>query len=74
MYYVSLIVVVVIKHFDRLLHVESSDPTCVQNFKSVPFTVFEIQGFKLKNKNNDQKKNWRNGLFASSHDPIYTKN
>ena len=42
----------------------------MQNFRPVPLTVFEIQGFKLKNKNdnNDKKKkeNWRNGLFAIS--------
>ena len=53
------------KHFDRSLHVGSLDPTCLQNFRPVPLTVFEIQGFKLKNKNND-KKNWRNRLFAIS--------
>ena len=52
------------KHFDRSLHIGSSGPTCVQKFRTVPFTVFEIQGFKLKNKND--KKNWRNGLFAIS--------
>ena len=59
---------IVYKHFDRSLHVGSSDPTCVQNFRPVPLTVFEIQGFKLKNKNNDNndKKNWRNRLFAIS--------
>ena len=62
---------IVYKHFDRSLHVGSSDPTCVQNFKPVPLTVFEIQGFKLKNKNdndNDDKKNnnWGNRLFAIS--------
>ena len=56
---------IVYKHFDRLLHVGSSDPTCVQNFRPVPLTVFEIQGFKLKNKN-DKKKKWSNGLFAIS--------
>ena len=56
---------IVYKHFDRSLHVGSSDPTCVQNFRLVPLMVFEIQGFKLKNKN-DKKKNWRNGLFAIS--------
>ena len=57
---------IVYKHLDRSLHVESSDPTCVQNFRPVPLTVFEIQGFKLKNKNknNDDKKNWTNRLFA----------
>ena len=58
---------IVYKHIDRTLHVESLDPTCVQNFRSVPLTVFEIQGFKLKNKNdNNDKKNWRNRLFAIS--------
>ena len=61
-------IVVVYKHFDRSLHVGSSNPTCVQNFRPLPLTVFEIQGFKLKNKNNDndKKKNWRNRLFAIS--------
>ena len=58
---------IVYKHFDRSLHVRSLDPTCVQNFRPVALTVFEIQGFKLKNKNDNSdndKKNWRNGLFA----------
>ena len=61
---------IVYKHFDRSLHVGSSDPTCVQNFRPVPLTVFEILGFKLK-----KKKNWRNEFFAISHvnDPIQTK-
>ena len=62
---------IVYKHFDKTLHVGSLDPTCVQNLRPVPLTVFEIQGFKLKNKNeNDnkkkKKKNWRNRLFAIS--------
>ena len=58
---------IVYKHFDRSLHVGSSDPTCVQNFRPVPLTVFEIQGFNLKNeKDKKKKKNWRNGLFAIS--------
>ena len=60
---------IVYKHFDRSLHVESLDPTCVQNFRPVPLMVFEIQGFKLKNKNDNdkkKKKNWRNRLFAIS--------
>ena len=56
---------IVYKYFDRSLHVGASDSTCVQNFQPVPLTVFEIQGLKLKNKNN-KKKNWRNGLFAIS--------
>ena len=56
---------IVYKHFDRSLHVRSSDPTCVQNFRPVPLTVFEIQGFNLKNKNK-KKKNWRNRFFAIS--------
>ena len=62
---------IVYKHFDRSLYVGSLDPTGEQNLRPVPLTVFEIQGFKLKNKNdndNDKKKkrNWRNGLFAIS--------
>ena len=54
--------------FYRSLHVESSDPTFVQNFRPVPLMVFEVLGFKLKKKNdnNNDKKNWRNGLFAIS--------
>ena len=58
---------IVYKHFDKSLHVGSSDPTCVQNLRPVPLTVFEILGFKLKkNNDNDDDKNWRNGLFAIS--------
>ena len=53
---------IVYKHFDRSLHIGSSDPTSVQNVRPVTLTVLEIQGFKLKNKN-DKKKNWRNGLL-----------
>ena len=48
----------VYKHYDKSLHIDLSDPTCVQNFRPVPLTVFEILGFKLK-KNDDDKKNWR---------------
>ena len=43
-------------HFDRLLHIESSEATCVQNFRLKPLTVFDILGFKLKDKN-DNKNN-----------------
>ena len=59
---------IVYKHFDRSLHVRSSEPTYVQNFRPAPLTGFEIQGFKLKNKNgnDDDDKNWRNRLFAIS--------
>ena len=58
---------IVYKQFDRSLHIASSDPTGVQNFKPVPLTVFEMLGFKLKNKNNDNNdKNWRNILFTIS--------
>ena len=46
----------VYKYFDRSQHVGSSDPTCVQNFRPVPLTVFEIQGFNLKNENDKKKK------------------
>ena len=55
---------IVYKHFDRSLHVVSSDPTCVQVFRPVFITFFEILGFKPNNENND--KNWRNRLFAIS--------
>ena len=52
--------------FDRSLNVELLNPTCVQNFRPVPLMDFEILGFKLKKNDNDNKKNWRNGLFAIS--------
>ena len=55
---------IVYKHFDRSVHVESLDPTYVQNFRPVPLTVCEIEGFKLKNESD--KKNRRNVLFAIS--------
>ena len=60
---------IVYKHFDRLLHIWVLNPTCVQNFRPVASTVFEIQSLKLNNNNNNnkkQKKNWRNGVFAIS--------
>ena len=57
---------IVYRHLDRLLHIGSLDPTCVRKFRPVPLTVFEIQGFKVKNKNDNDKKNWRNRLFAIS--------
>ena len=33
---------IVYKHLDRSLHVETSEPTCAQNFRPVPLTVCEI--------------------------------
>ena len=47
---------------DVLLSMAASHfPTCVEALKSIPVTIFEIQGFQLKNKNNkDNKKNLRN--------------
>ena len=59
-------IVVVYKHFNRCLHIPSWNPTCVQSFRFEFFTVFEIQGLKLKNKKKKQKKNCRNGFFAIS--------
>ena len=53
---------IVYKHFDKSLHIGSLDPIFVQNFTLAPLMVFEILGFNLKNKND--KKNWRNELFA----------
>ena len=45
---------IVYKYFDRSLNVGSLDPTYVQNVRSVPLMVFEILGFKLKSKNNNE--------------------
>ena len=67
MYYGSILLLFThIHYFDRSLHVRSLDPTCVQNFRPAPLTVFEILGFKLKNKNDNKKKNWKNERFAIS--------
>ena len=64
------ILYIVYKHFDHWsLYIGSLYPTCVQNFRLVSLTVFEIHGFNLKNKNDNNKKNWRNGLFTIS--PIF---
>ena len=62
---------IVYKHSDHWsLHIGSLYPTFVQNFRPVSLTVFEIQGFNLKNKNDyNNKKNWRNGRFTIS--PIF---
>ena len=57
---------IVYKHFDRSLHIWVLDSTCVQNFRAVALTVFEIQGFKLNKKKKKKKKKWRNGLYAIS--------
>ena len=51
MYYGSALLLfninyIVYKHSDRSLHIGSSDLTCVQNFRPVTPTVFEILGFK----------------------------
>ena len=55
------------------LHHPSWYPTCVQSFSPVPFTVFELQGLKLKNNNNNnnnnkkKKKNCKNELRLIFH-------
>ena len=56
--YNLLVVVYVLNYivYNTSLHIRSSDPTYVQNFRPVPLMVFEIMGFKLKNEN-DKKKN-----------------
>ena len=41
----------VYQYFGRSLHIESLDPTQVQNFRPASRTVFEILEFKLKNVN-----------------------
>ena len=48
------------------LHDLSWYPTCVQSFSPVPFTVFELQGLKLKNNNNNNK-NCTNELSLIFH-------
>ena len=60
---------IVYNHFNKLLHVKSLGPTGVQNFRPVPFTVFEIQGFKLKNKNDDKEKNKKLEKWTFCHIP-----
>ena len=58
---------IVYKHFNTSLHIWILDPTCVQKFRPVALTVFEIQGLKLnKKKKKKKQKNWRNGFFAIS--------
>ena len=64
---------IVYKHFDRSLHVGSLDPTCVQNVRPVPLTVFEIQGFKLKNKNDEELEKWTFCHISHVSGPILTK-
>ena len=43
------------QHYNKSLHVRSSDPTCVQSFRPTLLAVFEILGFKL-NKINKKKR------------------
>ena len=45
---------------------QSWNLTCVQSFRFVLFTVFEIQGFKLNNKKKKKQKNWENELSVIS--------
>ena len=47
--------IIVYKHFDRSVHIGSPDPICIQNFRPIPLTGFEILGFKLKNKNDNNE-------------------
>ena len=54
---------IVYKHFDRSMHIGSSDSI----YLCAKFQVFEILGSKMKYENDDNKKNWRNGLFAISY-------
>ena len=60
---------IVYKHFDRSLHVVSSDPTCVQNFRPVPLTVFEIQGFNQE----EELEKWTFCHISHVSGPILTK-
>ena len=62
---------IVYKHFDRSLHIGSLNSTGVQNFRPVPLTVFEIQGFKQKNENKKEK--WTFCHISHVSGPILTK-
>ena len=66
---ISPLCIMGVNYCDRSLHIGSLDPTFIQNFMPIPLMVFEILGFKLKNKNDNNKKNWKNKLFAIS--PIF---
>ena len=44
---------------------------CV-NFRPVPLTVFEMQGFKLKNKNNDKTQENVHSTAVYTGNPLYT--
>ena len=50
---------------EKISKTSKTDNSCLFVWSTVPLTVFEIQGFNLKNKN-DKKKNWRNRLFTIS--------
>ena len=52
---------IVYTHFDKAVHIGSSDRMYLcAKCQTCTFTVFEILGFKLKSKNNNNKKeNWR---------------
>ena len=55
----------VYKHFDSpCMSGHRTLLVCKISDLYIPLTVFEIQGFNLKNEN--KKKNLRNGLFAIS--------
>ena len=48
---------IVYKHFDKSLHIGSLDPTCVQNFRPVPLTVFEIYT-RIQTEEREQEEKW----------------
>ena len=55
---------IVYKTFDRSLHVGSSDPTCVQNFRPVALTGFWDTGIQTEEQ--EQQEELEKWLFAVS--------
>ena len=67
---------IVYKHFDRLMHIGLLDPTCGQKFRSAPLTVFEIQGLKTEQQEEEAEEQLEKWIFWHiSHvsGPILTK-
>ena len=61
----------VYKHFDMSVHIKLSDATCVQNFKPVTLTAFEILGFKLKNENTTTRRIGEIAMFVVQFSPKF---
>ena len=65
---------IVNNHFDRSLHVGSSDTTCVQNFRPLPLKVFEIaSGIQTEEQERQEElKKWTFCHISHVSGPILT--